>query len=140
LHAGSRSHVGNPFQKPASSFLCALYGLRVSYLNRRQRSERSGTSKPAISKCKTENLSLFPSFPSVQFFHGHIQTCFGFAKPFCFKRFMAAFLFSEETFPLARLFPPRMIFFPPMSTSFTVFVSPGSKRTAVPAGMFRRFP
>ena len=31
-------------------------------------------------------------------------------------------------------------FLPAISTSFTVFVSPGSKRTAVPAGMSRRLP
>src|SRR4051794_34649209 len=62
------------------------------------------------------------------------------ANPFCLARLSAAAFPAGDTFPFARLFPPRMIFFPAISTSFTVLVSPGSKRTAVPAGMSRRLP
>src|SRR5262249_22522116 len=44
------------------------------------------------------------------------------------------------TGPLAHALPPRMTRCPAMATSLTVFVSPGSNRTAVPAGMSRRMP
>ena len=37
-----------------------------------------------------------------------------------------------------RLFPPLIIFFPPMGTRLTVFVSDGSNRTAVPEQMLSR--
>ena len=37
-----------------------------------------------------------------------------------------------------RLFPPLMIFFPPMGTNLTVLVSDGSNLTAVPEQMSRR--
>ena len=47
---------------------------------------------------------------------------------------------SSSTGPLASAFPPRTIRRPAISTSATVRVSPGSKRTAVPAGTSRRRP
>lgn len=37
-----------------------------------------------------------------------------------------------------RLFPPLMIFFPPMGTNLTVLVSDGSNLTAVPEQISRR--
>ena len=40
----------------------------------------------------------------------------------------------------AKLLPPTITRRPAIATSATVFVSPGSNRTAVPAGMSRRFP
>lgn len=48
---------------------------------------------------------------------------------------------TEETRAAAvfrRRFPPVTTLFPAMSTRVTVLVSPGSKRTAVPAAMSRR--
>ena len=47
---------------------------------------------------------------------------------------------SSLTGPLASALPPRTIRRPAIATSCTVCVSPGSKRTAVPAGMSRRMP
>src|SRR4029077_12747320 len=44
------------------------------------------------------------------------------------------------TGPLAHALPPRMTRAPAMATRRTVLTSPGSKRTAVPAGMSRRMP
>ena len=44
------------------------------------------------------------------------------------------------TGPLAHPLPPRMTRAPAIATSVTVFVSPGSKRTAVPAGISSRMP
>src|SRR5262249_44556898 len=44
------------------------------------------------------------------------------------------------TGPLTQALPPRMTRAPAISTSVTVFVSPGSKRTAVPAGSSSRIP
>src|SRR5262249_39801727 len=44
------------------------------------------------------------------------------------------------TGPVAQLLPPWMTRRPAIGTSRTVFVSPGSNRTAVPAGMSRRMP
>jgi len=45
-----------------------------------------------------------------------------------------------EIGPSTRPFPPRITRRPPIGTRDTVLVSPGSKRTAVPAKMFKRFP
>ena len=42
--------------------------------------------------------------------------------------------------PVAILFPPVMILSPAMATRSTVLTSPGSNRTAVPAGISSRFP
>src|SRR5207248_4073560 len=42
--------------------------------------------------------------------------------------------------PSASAFPPRAIFAPANATSCTVLRSPGSNRTALPAGMSRRMP
>ena len=47
---------------------------------------------------------------------------------------------ADETLPPARLLPPRMTRLPLISTNRTVRVSPGSNRTAVPAGMSSRRP
>ena len=47
---------------------------------------------------------------------------------------------SSVTGPFAKALPPAITRFPAIATSLTVFVSPGSKRTAVPAGMSRRMP
>jgi hypothetical protein len=53
---------------------------------------------------------------------------------------MARSRLSGVTFPLPSALPPRTTASPALATSGTVFVSPGSKPTAVPAGMSRRRP
>jgi hypothetical protein len=45
---------------------------------------------------------------------------------------------ASSMYPVAILLPPLMIWLPPICTSVTVLVSPGSKRTDVPAGMSSR--
>jgi hypothetical protein len=47
---------------------------------------------------------------------------------------------SSVTGPFAKALPPVITRLPAIATRLTVFVSPGSKRTAVPAGMSRRMP
>jgi hypothetical protein len=51
-----------------------------------------------------------------------------------------ASILPGSTTPLAKLFPPEMILAPEISTRLTILTSPGSNRTAVPAGMSSRFP
>ena len=51
-----------------------------------------------------------------------------------------ASILPGSTIPLAKLFPPVIILLPEISTRLTILTSPGSNRTAVPAGMSRRFP
>mmetsp|Transcript_882 Transcript_882/g.3440 ORF Transcript_882/g.3440 Transcript_882/m.3440 type:complete len:370 (+) Transcript_882:3219-4328(+) len=61
-------------------------------------------------------------------------------KPRASARSRAAAALAGVSAPSARPLPPRPTLLPPTSTSTTVFSSPGSKRTAVPAAMCRRRP
>jgi hypothetical protein len=64
------------------------------------------------------------------------------AKPRCTAPATIAAILSASslTVPVASPFPPEMMRAPPIGTNATVLVSPGSKRTAVPAAMSRRRP
>src|SRR6266496_1976512 len=97
--------------------------------------ERQKNEPDFVAGRRAEHVGVMRAFH----FMRHNEA-YWFEKFFCFTRFSAACFPAAETFPFARLLPPRMIFLPTISTSFTVLVSPGSKRTAVPAGMSRRLP
>ena len=70
----------------------------------------------------------------------HIQELISLAKFCSATRCRVSCLPASLTGPSARLLPPHIICFPAIGTNSTVFVSPGSKRTAVPAGISNRCP
>src|SRR5688572_6100039 len=69
-----------------------------------------------------------------------IAYCSWCEKPPAATRERVASRLTSLAAPSARLLPPRMTRLPAIWTSRTLLVSPGSKRTAVPAGMSSRRP
>lgn len=61
-------------------------------------------------------------------------------NPLCTKFVMMLPVLVKSTMPEASRFPPVIFFRPAIAHRVTCLVSPGSNRTAVPAGMSKRLP
>ena len=117
--AGSLSHAVAQYFAAAELALVAVHGVIALHLGHQIR-----VAEPdAIAFCGTVNIGVVPPWHAV----AHTRD----------SSFLRVF---SVTGPAANAFPPRTTRAPAISTSETVLVSPGSNRTAVPAGMSSRRP
>ena len=110
-------------------------------------SSRSTSIQRAVSPRRTRsptvgpNIATYASRPiSVSSETSRAPGSGVYPKPFCTRFRTISSVRDRSTTPLARRLPPVIIFAPAIAQSDTVFVSPGSNRTAVPAAISRRFP
>src|SRR5207253_1732316 len=125
------SHAVAQHLAPAELALVAVHGVVALHL----RDQVRVAEPDPVTPRRAEQVGVVPPLDGPA--HGFSSTC---ANPRETAAASARDLLAGSTGPSAIAFPPRATFAPASATSCTVLRSPGSKRTALPAGMSRRMP